>query len=171
MTDKFDRQQTSSSRRTFLKTATATGLAATGVAGFSGSGAAASHEQTLSGDQVDILQGNPNATFQNLTMTIEDIIDAGEGVVEFVGSITGQALPPSGNENAAKEIDTTFTDQLTSGDVTDANDSGLCDILFLDIGPIDLEVLGLVVNISQITVNVDALEDEGLLGDLLCALA
>ncbi len=47
-----------------------------------------------------------------------------------------------------------------------------CDILFLQLGPIDLDLLGLVVNISQITINVDAIPGAGnLLGNLLCAVA
>jgi hypothetical protein len=46
-----------------------------------------------------------------------------------------------------------------------------CPILFLDIGPIDLNVLGLVVDISEITINVTAIPGGGLLGNLLCSLA
>jgi len=39
-----------------------------------------------------------------------------------------------------------------------------------DLGPIDLNVLGLVIETSQICLKLTALEDGGLLGELLCAV-
>jgi hypothetical protein len=53
-----------------------------------------------------------------------------------------------------------------------AQATNVCDILFLDIGPINLDLLGLVVNLSEITLNIDAVSGPGnLLGNLLCAVA
>ena len=47
----------------------------------------------------------------------------------------------------------------------------VCDILFLDIGPIFLEVLGLEVDLSEIVLDINAVAGPGnLLGNLLCAL-
>lgn len=46
-----------------------------------------------------------------------------------------------------------------------------CQILFLDIGPIELNLLGLVIDISEIVIDITAFAGQGLLGDLLCALA
>jgi len=48
---------------------------------------------------------------------------------------------------------------------------GVCTVLDLDLGPINLNVLGAYVNTSAICLDITALEDEGLLGDLLCSLA
>ncbi|HBL57242.1 MAG TPA: hypothetical protein DDZ80_01305 [Cyanobacteria bacterium UBA8803] len=46
-----------------------------------------------------------------------------------------------------------------------------CDILFLDIGPINLDLLGLTVDLSQIVLDINAVSGAGnLLGNLLCAL-
>lgn len=46
-----------------------------------------------------------------------------------------------------------------------------CDILFLDLGPIFLDVLGLQVDLSQIVLDIDAVPGAGnLLGNLLCAV-
>jgi hypothetical protein len=46
-----------------------------------------------------------------------------------------------------------------------------CDILFLDIAPIELNLLGLEVLLSQIVLDVNAIPGEGnLLGNLLCAV-
>lgn len=44
----------------------------------------------------------------------------------------------------------------------------VCDILFLDIGPMYLNVL---VDISEIEIDINAIQNGGLLGDLLCSLA
>ena len=49
---------------------------------------------------------------------------------------------------------------------------GRCGILFLDLGPIFLNLLGLEVDLSQITLNIDAVPGPGnLLGNLLCGVA
>lgn len=62
---------------------------------------------------------------------------------------------------------------LVSGTEQDGvtTQQAVCDILFLDIGPIHLNLLGLVIDISEIVINIDAIQGGGLLGDLLCALA
>jgi hypothetical protein len=47
-----------------------------------------------------------------------------------------------------------------------------CDILHLELGPIDLDLLGLVVHVDQIVIDIDAQSGPGnLLGNLLCAVA
>ena len=49
--------------------------------------------------------------------------------------------------------------------------SARCDILFLDIGPIFLDLLGLEVDLSEIVLDIDAVSGSGkLLGNLLCAV-
>ena len=60
---------------------------------------------------------------------------------------------------------------LVSGTSQNSAVQIICPILFLDIGPIELDVLGLVIDISEITINVTAIQGGGLLGSLLCALA
>ena len=46
-----------------------------------------------------------------------------------------------------------------------------CSILHLVIGPIDLNLLGLMVHVSQITIDITANPAGGLLGQLLCDIA
>ena len=49
---------------------------------------------------------------------------------------------------------------------------GACDILFLDLGPLFLDVLGLQVDLSEIQLDIDAVPGAGnLLGNLLCSVA
>lgn len=50
-------------------------------------------------------------------------------------------------------------------------ETGACDILFLDLGPIFLDLLGLTVDLSEIVLDVGAQQGSGnLLGNLLCAV-
>jgi hypothetical protein len=46
----------------------------------------------------------------------------------------------------------------------------LCSVLDLALGPIDLDLLGLVVHVDPINITIDAQAGGGLLGNLLCGL-
>ena len=46
-----------------------------------------------------------------------------------------------------------------------------CDILHLELGPLDLDLLGLVVHLDKVVLDIDADPTGGLLGALLCAVA
>jgi len=46
-----------------------------------------------------------------------------------------------------------------------------CDILHLELGPLDLDLLGLEVHLDRIVLDIDADPSGGLLGSLLCAVA
>jgi hypothetical protein len=50
--------------------------------------------------------------------------------------------------------------------------SAPCPILHLDLGPLDLNLLGLHVHLNEVILNVEAIPGPGnLLGNLLCAIA
>ena len=46
-----------------------------------------------------------------------------------------------------------------------------CDILHLELGPLDLDLLGLIVHLDKVVLDIDADPTGGLLGSLLCAIA
>jgi hypothetical protein len=49
---------------------------------------------------------------------------------------------------------------------------GTCDILHLELGPVDLNLLGLVVHLDKVVLDINALAGPGnLLGNLLCSVA
>ena len=51
------------------------------------------------------------------------------------------------------------------------NITATCDILHLELGPVDLDLLGLVVHLDQVVLDIDAQAAPGnLLGNLLCAI-
>lgn len=101
--------------------------------------------------------GTFEGTISNLSATTNE---AGELVVS--GVLTGTATDAAGN---VTEITQEFTTTAT------AQAGEACDILFLDLGPIFLDLLGLQVDLSQITLDVNAVPGAGnLLGNLLCAI-
>jgi cell division septation protein DedD len=78
-------------------------------------------------------------------------------------SVTGAVIP---DESALSGGGGRFMRQDTEPD------PGKCDVLYLDIQPITLNLLGLEVLTSRITVDVNAIPGEGnLAGNLVCALA
>ena len=105
----------------------------------------------------------PGGTFEGVLTITELTLDEGQllasGVLEGTADVGG----------ILTEITQIFTDLPVSLLNPDA---AACDILFLDIGPIFLDLLGLQVDLSQITLDVDAVPGAGnLLGNLLCAVA
>ena len=80
------------------------------------------------------------------------------GVVQLSGTITGTGLPAGG---------TTFT-----APIQNLTANGSCTILTLDLGPLHLDLLGLVVDLAPVNLDVTAVPGAGnLLGNLLCAVA
>ena len=80
------------------------------------------------------------------------------GVVQLSGTITGTGIPAGG---------TTFTAPIQNL----ATPAG-CAILNLDLGPLNLNLLGLVIDLAPVSLDVTAVPGAGnLLGNLLCAVA
>jgi hypothetical protein len=88
----------------------------------------------------------------NLTTSVVD------GVVQLSGTIAGTGLPAGG---------TTFTAPIQDVAATQG-----CSILNLDLGPLNLDLLGLVIDLAPVSLDVTAVPGAGkLLGNLLCAVA
>lgn len=103
--------------------------------------------------------GTFEGTVSNLSASVND---AGDLVVS--GVLNGTATDAAGNVTQITDQAFTTTATLQQG--------GSCQILFLDLGPIFLDLLGLQVDLSQITLDVTAVPGSGnLLGNLLCAVA
>lgn len=109
-----------------------------------------------------LLADGTTGTFEGILTITEFAVEDGQLVA--VGTLTGTFT------NATGDLIDAVTDFLVSLPVTNMN--GTCDILHLEIGPIDLDLLGLVVHVDQIVVDIDAEAGSGnLLGNLLCAVA
>jgi hypothetical protein len=106
--------------------------------------------------------------------------DALGGVGTFTGSLNLQRFTVvDGVLTAVGTLTGTLTDSLGTviGTVTRSialpvsDISAACEILHLELGPLDLTLLGLVVHLDQIVLDITAQPGGGLLGDLLCSLA
>jgi hypothetical protein len=91
---------------------------------------------------------------------------------------TGQLLFSGRVTRTADGVSETFTDvpgtlgKAAGAAAIGGNEPGVCDILFLDIGPISLDLLGLLLDVAPIQIDLDADPGAGnLLGNLLCAVA
>ena len=84
------------------------------------------------------------------------------GVLSAVGTLTGTLT------NSLGAVIGTITQSLA---LPVTNISGTCDILHLELGPLDLNLLGLMVHLDKVVLDITAQQGGGLLGDLLCSVA
>ena len=119
-------------------------------------------------------------TSPETTFPVSFVGTTAAGAVNFVGTLSIQKFDVQNNQVVAIGQ---LTGQVT-GAVTglvqnllvtipliDANQEA-CEILHLELGPIDLNLLGLVVHVDRIVIDISAQPGPGnLLGNLLCAIA
>lgn len=109
--------------------------------------------------------------------------DANGGTGTFVGDFVVTQFDANGDDvTAAGDLTGTLTDstgahvgtvaQTLALPVDQVSTLATCDVLNLVLGPLDLDLLGLVVHLDRVVLNIDAISGPGnLLGNLLCAVA
>ncbi|HKG61895.1 MAG TPA: hypothetical protein VKB05_19210 [Pyrinomonadaceae bacterium] len=113
------------------------------------------------GLQIPVNFTSPNGTFTGIFSLSRFVLQNGQ--VAAVGTLTGTVTNSTGQTVGA--IARNLTLSLITINAT-------CDILHLELGPIDLNLLGLVVHVDKIVIDIDAQSGPGnLLGNLLCAVA
>jgi hypothetical protein len=101
-----------------------------------------------------------NGFIGTLSVTSVDLVN---GVLTAVGTVTGNVLSPAGAV-VGSVSQAPFTAPLQV--------SGSCQILNLVLGPLHLDLLGLVIDLNQVVLTITAVAGAGnLLGNLLCAVA
>lgn len=104
---------------------------------------------------------------------------------QLVGKLVAPGQPQQGQEpgdrGAARDVNISnfamnVSDISVPGQAEGQNFSGfrtqaVCDVLNLVLGPLHLELLGLIVDLNQVVLNITADPAGGLLGSLLCSLA
>jgi hypothetical protein len=123
----------------------------------------------------------PTPTGGGVTVPIAGTIGAtGAQPGTLTGTFTVQRFAQQGgNLVAIGTLVGTFTDAATQAPRTvvsqvalPAQVTGSCPILHLDLGPLDLNLLGLVVHLNEVVLDITAQSGPGnLLGNLLCAVA
>ena len=99
-----------------------------------------------------------------ITPTITEIGLNEEGDLVASGNVTA--------EIRGRSTTSSFTDvPVNLSPAEDQSEAGECPVLDLELGPIDLNLLGLIVETSPICLQITAYEDGGLLGDLLCSVS
>ena len=89
-----------------------------------------------------------------------------DGALQVVGQLTNAVFTPTGG--TAQTLGTI----TTTLDVVGAAANNACDILTLNLGPLHLDLLGLVVDLDEVNLAITAVPGAGnLLGNLLCAVA
>ena len=90
---------------------------------------------------------------------------ASNGALSAIGTVTGTVT------NTITGVATPVTQAVTVPVQLDPS-SGTCQILHLVLGPLDLDLLGLVIHLDQVVLDITAQSGPGnLLGNLLCAVA
>jgi hypothetical protein len=107
------------------------------------------------------------ATGGTFTGTLSNVQFVNQGgVLTLVGNLTGTLTDAAGN------LIGSVTNQAISTPVGGAAAAGSCSILDLTLGPLHLDVLGLVVDLNQVHLTITGQTGNGqLLGNLLCGLA
>jgi hypothetical protein len=134
------------------------GILAAPVAAAKPSGSPPAVSDSVTGTFTDALGGT--GTFDGTFTLSRFTQQAGELAV--VGTLTGTLTDSLGADIGT--VSQTLTLPVTA--------TATCDILHLELGPLDLDLLGLVVHLDQIVLDIDAQSGPGnLLGNLLCAIA
>ena len=103
----------------------------------------------------------------NLTSTLSNIRFVNQnGQLAVTGVLNGQVT------NAVGDVVSTIQDLAVTLPVGGALAGGSCSILDLTVGPLHLDLLGLVVDLNQVHLTITGQTGNGqLLGNLLCGLA
>jgi hypothetical protein len=101
---------------------------------------------------------------------------ASNGHLNVTGLVTGTLTSDTGVVTQVSQVVTTTVNSATTatGGATTAAAAAAasCSILSLTLGPLHLDVLGLVVDLNQVVLNITAVPGAGnLLGNLLCSVA
>jgi hypothetical protein len=100
----------------------------------------------------------------------DDKIFAVANLTDVTGNLSSSTI--NALQGGSYQLPVDFSQpQQTSGSGSSSEALVSCDVLFLQLGPLDLDLLGLVVHLDQVTLDIDAVSDAGnLLGNLLCAI-
>lgn len=102
------------------------------------------------------------------TLTVTRFANVG-GTVKALGTLAGTVTTGEGPVSILRTV--ALPVQVGGATAQQVTAQAICDILHLELGPLDLDLLGLVVHLNRIVLDIDAVSGPGnLLGNLLCAV-
>jgi hypothetical protein len=109
----------------------------------------------------------------NLLCSIAGLLDRGISLNQVLGGLTVEELNLL--QTGLTDIINGALNTLNQAEIVDVQQDGNCTILFLSLGPLDLNLLGLRVELNDceggpVTIDITADPEGGLLGSLLCGL-
>lgn len=126
-----------------------------------GSGAPAGSAKAGSG----LSATNENATVQ-VNFVINRFVRQGRGLVA-----QGAVVARYRSESQAHVVRKAFTARVGTRGLTPSSATRICSVLDLRLGPLHLELLGLIVDLSRVHLTITADSEGGILGSLFCSLA
>ena len=121
------------------------------------------------------IKDHPGMSFKGRVVNPEVTYSPTKDVLKISGTLRGTLSKASGETlKISKQFSTRAVAQTgtDTGGLGTAQATTPCSILNLDIGPIHLDLLGLVVDLAPVHLDVTAVPGAGkLLGNLLCAVA
>jgi hypothetical protein len=85
------------------------------------------------------------------------------------GSVIGTYTPADGTTPTT--VTSPFTATVVTGGRSLASASRICQVLHLELGPLDLNLLGLMVHLDKVVLDIKANSNGGILGSLFCSLS
>jgi hypothetical protein len=135
--------------------------AVVGMLAFASTTVAAPASSTASPISIPISTSNATGSFTGV-LNITQFVSQG-GVVSAVGTLTGTVT------NALTGVTQTISQDVV---LPLLQGSGSCQILHLELGPLDLNLLGVAVHLDKVVLDVTAQSGPGqLLGNLLCGVS
>jgi len=112
----------------------------------------------------------PSASGGSLTVPVTGTVNGVLNITNFAVNSAGQLIANGTFTSGSTTVPVTGIPVAAAA--TPSATPGLCPILHLTLGPLDLDLLGLVVHLDQVVLNIDAQSGPGnLLGNLLCGIA
>jgi len=96
-----------------------------------------------------------------------------EGRSTFAAHVRAQECGPLAQQRLARKPlrPVGFTATITPQSQPSQAQGGRCPVLELVVGPLDLDLLGLLVNLNKVRLNVFAIPGQGAVGDRFCTLS
>lgn len=103
--------------------------------------------------------------FNGILKVTNVAVNSATGALSAAGTLSGTVTDATGQVVGT-------VSNLAVSNIPLASVTGSCTILTLNLGPLDLNLLGLTVHLNQVVLNITAVPGAGnLLGNLLCAVA